>query len=155
MGVEETIKQIACELEKVASTKTVVGDPITAAGKTIIPISKLTMGFGAGGGEGKKENESGYGGGGGAGAKIEPVAFIMLSEEDAKIFRISEKGDVGSILSSLQEVVPDILEKIKGKTGKNKKEEHSEEKGGRGKEVHETEVKGHKESDVEKGGCFQ
>jgi uncharacterized spore protein YtfJ len=126
MGVEETIKQIASELEKVASTKTVVGDPITAAGKTIIPVSKISMGFGAGGGEGKKDTESGFGGGGGAGAKIEPVAFIMLSEDDAKIFRISEKGDVGAILSSLQEAVPELLDKIKGKTGKHKKEESSE-----------------------------
>ncbi len=126
MGVEETIKQIASELEKIATTKTVVGDPITAAGKTIIPVSKISMGFGGGGGEGKKEHESGYGGGGGAGAKIEPVAFIMLSEDDAKIFRISEKSDVGSILSSLQEVVPEVIEKIKGKTGKHKKEESPE-----------------------------
>jgi len=146
MGVEETIKEIAGELERIATTKTVVGDPITAAGKTIIPVSKLTMGFGAGGGEGKKESESGYGGGGGAGAKIEPIAFIMLSEDEAKIFRISEKSDVGSILSSLQEVVPDLLEKIKGKTGKHKKEE--------GPEVGKTEVKEHKEPE-EKGGCFQ
>lgn len=126
MGVEDTIKQIASELEKIATTKTVVGDPITAAGKTIIPVSKISMGFGGGGGEGKKEHESGYGGGGGAGAKIEPVAFIMLSEDDAKIFRISEKSDVGSILSSLQEVVPEVIEKIRGKTGKHKKEESPE-----------------------------
>lgn len=155
MGVEETIKEIASELENIATTKTVVGDPITAAGKTIIPVSKITMGFGAGGGEGKKEGESGYGGGGGAGAKIEPVAFIMLSEDDAKIFRISDKGDVGSILSSLQEVVPDILEKIKGKTGKHKKEEIQKEKESKGQEVHETEVKVHTESEVENGGCFK
>lgn len=147
MGVEETIKQIASELEKIATTKTVVGDPITAAGKTIIPVSKLTMGFGGGGGESsKKETDLGYGGGGGAGAKIEPIAFIMLSEDDAKIFRISEKGDVGSILSSIQEAVPDLLDKIKGKTGKHKKEESSE--------AGKTEVKENTEIEVEKGGCF-
>ena len=98
MGVEDTIREIASELEKIATTKTVVGDPITAAGKTIIPISKISMGFGAGGGEGKRDSESGYGGGGGAGAKIEPVAFIMLSEEEARIFRISERGDTGSLI---------------------------------------------------------
>ncbi|KKG12814.1 GerW family sporulation protein [Methanosarcina sp. 2.H.A.1B.4] len=143
MGVEDTIKEIAGELEKIATTKTVVGDPITAAGKTIIPVSKLTMGFGAGGGEGKKDNESGYGGGGGAGAKIEPVAFIMLSEDEAKIFRISEKNDVGSLLSSLQEVVPEILDKFKGMTGKHKKEE--------GPEVGKTEVKEHMEPEEKEG----
>lgn len=158
MGVEETIKEIASELERIATTKTVVGDPIVAAGKTIIPVSKLSMGFGGGGGEGKKEHESGYGGGGGAGAKIEPVAFIVISEDETKIFRISERSDVGSILSSIQEVVPDVIEKIKGMTGKHKKEEKLEEMERKGPEVRETEVKEHKEehkeTSVEKGGCF-
>lgn len=143
MGVEDTIKEIASELEKIATTKTVVGDPITAAGKTIIPVSRISMGFGAGGGEGKKETESGYGGGGGAGAKIEPVAFIMISEEEAKIFRISERSDVGSILSSIPEIVPEIVDKFKGMRGKKKEEKFQEKEN-----VEETEVK------VEEGGCF-
>lgn len=155
MGVEETIKEIASELERIATTKTVIGDPITAAGKTIIPVSKLTMGFGGGGGEGKKEHESGYGGGGGAGAKIEPVAFIMISEDEARIFRVSEKSDVGSLLSSLPDVVPDIVEKIKGMKGKHKKEEKSEEQESKGQETRETEAKEYKETYVEKGGCSQ
>lgn len=127
MGVEETIKEIACELERIANTRTVVGEPITAAGKTIIPISKISMGFGAGGGEGKKDNESGFGGGGGAGAKIEPVAFIMISTEEAKIFRISERDDAGSILNIIPELVPDIMDRL-GMKGKSKKEEKPEEK---------------------------
>ncbi|MDQ1274609.1 MAG: hypothetical protein QG610_181 [Euryarchaeota archaeon] len=154
MGVEDTIKQIANELEKIATTKTVVGDPITAAGKTIIPVSKLTMGFGGGGGEGKKEHESGYGGGGGAGAKIEPVAFIMISEDEARIFRISEKSDAGSIFSSIQDVMPDIVEKIKGMTGKHKKEGKLEENESREPEIRETEVKEQTETYVEKKGCI-
>lgn len=153
MGVEETIRQIASELEKIATTKTVVGDPITAAGKTIIPVSKISMGFGAGGGEGKKETESGFGGGGGAGAKIEPVAFIMLSEDEARIFRISEKGDAG-IFSAIQDVMPDVVEKIKGMTGKHKKEEKPEEKEIKEPEVRETEVKEQTETYVEKKGCI-
>jgi len=152
MGVEATIKEIAGELERIATTKTVVGEPITAAGKTIIPISRITMGFGAGGGEGKKDNESGYGGGGGAGAKIEPVAFIMISEEEAKIFRISEKSDVGSILSAIPDVVPDIMDKLKGMKGKHKKEEKPEEK--KEREVQGKETAESTEAHVE-GGCFQ
>ena len=128
MGVEETIKEIASELERIANTRTVVGEPITAAGKTIIPITKISMGFGAGGGEGKKDKDSGYGGGGGAGAKIEPVAFIMISAEEAKIFRMSERADAGSILNIIPELVPDILDRLTGAKGKNKKEERLEEK---------------------------
>lgn len=155
MGVEATIKEIAGELEKIATTKTVVGEPITAAGKTIIPISKITMGFGAGGGEGKKDNESGYGGGGGAGAKIEPVAFIMISEEDTRIFRISEKNDVGSILSAIPELVPDLMDKLKGIKGKHKKEEKPDEKETKEREVRESEPTESAEVHVEKGGCFK
>ncbi|RXA21361.1 sporulation protein [Methanosarcina sp. MSH10X1] len=139
MGVEDTIKEIAGELERIATTKTVVGEPITAAGKTIIPISRISMGFGAGGGESKKNTDSGYGGGGGAGAKIEPVAFIMLSEEEARIFRVSERGDTGSLISSIPDLLPEIMDKLKGMKGK-KKEEKSEETVFKEREVTEKEV---------------
>jgi len=145
MGVDETIKEIACELERIANTKTVVGEPITAAGKTIIPISKVSLGFGAGGGEGKRDNESGYGGGGGAGAKIEPVAFIMISAEEAKIFRISERGDAGSILNIIPELVPDIMDRL-GMKGKSKKEERPGEQEIREREGREGETTGNKEA---------
>jgi uncharacterized spore protein YtfJ len=149
MGVESTIKEIAFELERIANTKTVVGEPITAAGKTIIPISKISMGFGAGGGEGKKDNESGYGGGGGAGAKIEPVAFIMLSEDEAKIFRVSERSDAGSIISAIPDLVPDIMDRLKGMKGKQKKEEGPEEKEIKEREVvRERETTEYKETKV-------
>ncbi|AKB82633.1 hypothetical protein MSBR3_2055 [Methanosarcina barkeri 3] len=154
MGVEATIKEIAGELERIATTKTVVGDPITAAGKTIIPISRISMGFGAGGGEGKKDTESGYGGGGGAGAKIEPVAFIMLSEEEARIFRLSERSDAGSILSSIPDLVPEIMDKLKGMRGKNKKEEEFKEQEVKGKETLKKETVKETEVNIEEGGCF-
>ena len=170
LGVEATIKEIAGELEKIATTKAVVGDPITASGKTIIPISRITMGFGAGGGEskkdpesgyggggggeGKKDTESGYGGGGGAGAKIEPVAFIMLSEEEARIFRLSERSDAGSILSSIPDLVPEIMDKLKGMVGKNKKEEKLREQEIKEKEAPETETVKETDIKIEEGGCF-
>ncbi len=162
LGVEDTIKEIADELERIATTKTVVGDPITAAGKTIIPISRISLGFGAGGGEGKRDTESGYAGGGGAGAKIEPVAFIMLSEEEARIFRISERHDAGSIINSIPELVPEIMDKLKGMRGK-KNEDKTQETVVKEK-VHETVVKEkevpgketveEKEIKIEEKGCF-
>ncbi|HEY3361772.1 MAG TPA: spore germination protein GerW family protein [Methanosarcina sp.] len=154
MGVEATIKEIAGELERIATTKTVVGEPITASGKTIIPISRVVLGFGAGGGEGKKDTESGYGGGGGAGAKIEPVAFIMLSEDEARIFRLSERGDAGSILNSIPDLVPEIMDKLKGMRGKNKKEEKSQEQEIKGKEAPEKETVEGSEIKIEDEGCF-
>lgn len=129
MGVEDIIKEVAGELERMVNTKTVVGEPITAFGKTIIPVSRISMGFGSGGGEAKKEGESGYGGGGGAGAKIEPVAFIVISEDETKIFRISEKNDLGRLLEAVPEIVPEVMGKIKAFKDKSKKETQEKEAG--------------------------
>jgi sporulation protein YtfJ len=115
MGVEDVMKEVSEELERLVSTKTVVGEAMEAGGKTIIPISKVAFGFGSGGGEGKKSaTESGFGGGGGAGAKIEPVAFLVISEEDVKLLRISGKGDIDKVI----EAVPELIGKFKGMKGK-------------------------------------
>jgi len=57
----------------------------------VIPISKVSFGFGSAGGEGKRGEEGGFGGGGG-GAKIEPVAFLVVSEDEVKLLPATGKG---------------------------------------------------------------
>lgn len=71
------IENVATRLGQAASVKNVYGDPITTNGKTIIPVARISYGFGGGFGnkgrnrsvgegalEGQKE-ERGAGGGGG------------------------------------------------------------------------------------------
>ncbi|MBP2030002.1 sporulation protein YtfJ [Methanohalophilus levihalophilus] len=126
MGLENLMKEVSTELEKLVSTKTVVGDPIEAAGATIIPVSRVSFGFGSGGGEGKKgATEEGFGGGGGAGARIEPVAFIVISEGDVKLLTMSGGSNVDKFL----EAMPDVLSKMKSlkKTLKKEGDEESPE----------------------------
>ena len=124
MSVENIIKEVTSELERMVNTKTVIGEPVEAAGKTIIPVIKVSFGFGSGGGEGKGDKgETGFGGGGGAGAKIEPIAFIVVSEDEARLLTISGKTDFGKIIESVPEVI-DKIRSVKSKMGK--KEEKSE-----------------------------
>jgi sporulation protein YtfJ len=126
MAVEDLMKEVVTQLEKMITTKTIVGEPITAAGKTVIPISKVSFGFGSGGGEGKRGEEGGFGGGGGGGAKIEPVAFLVISEEEVKLVGMKGKGlDIEKIIES----VPELVEKVKSLKGakKNKPEESADE----------------------------
>ncbi|MBN2489136.1 MAG: sporulation protein [Methanosarcinaceae archaeon] len=126
MGVEQIIKEVAGELERIVSTKTVVGESVTAAGKTIIPVTKVTFGFGSGGGEGTENGgKGGSGGGGGAGAKIEPVAFIVISEEDVRLLTVSGKTDFGKIIDAVPELI-DNIKSIKGKMSKKEKKNESE-----------------------------
>jgi sporulation protein YtfJ len=118
MGLEDLMKEVSSELERLVSTKTVVGDAVTVGDTTIIPVTKVSFGFGTGGGEGKsKDNEQGFGGGGGAGAKIEPVAFIVVSKDEVRLMSISGKSDIGILLES----VPGLIEKIKTMKGKKDK----------------------------------
>ena len=126
MAVEDLMKEVVTQLEKMITTKTIVGEPIAAAGKTVIPISKVSFGFGSGGGEGKRGEEGGFGEGGG-GAKIEPVAFLVISEEEVKLVGMKGKGlDIEKII----ETVPELVEKVKSLKGvkkKNKPEESADE----------------------------
>jgi len=119
MGVEELMKEVVEQLEKLITTRTIVGEPITMAGKTVIPISKVSFGFGSAGGEGKRDEESGFGGGGGGGAKIEPVTFLVISEDEVKLLSATGKGiDIVKII----EAVPEVMDKIKSMKEKKEKE---------------------------------
>ncbi len=120
MKVDELLKTVTEEISSMISTKTVVGEHITIEGRTIIPVTKVSFGFGSGGGEGKgKTGEEGFGGGGGGGASIEPIAFLVVSGEDVKVYSVREKG----IISQLAEVIPEIMEKCKCSGEEEKKEE--------------------------------
>jgi uncharacterized spore protein YtfJ len=77
----------------------------------------------------------------------------MLSEEEARIFRISERHDAGSIINSLPELVPEIMDKLKGMRGKSK-EEKLQETVIKEKEVPEKETVERTEIKVEEGGCL-
>ena len=122
MKIEEILKTVTEEIAKMISTKTVIGEQMTFEGKIIIPVTKVSFGFGSGGGEGKgKTGEEGFGGGGGAGGSIQPVAFIVVSGEEVKVYSLKEKG----MLSQLAEVIPEIMEKCKCSGEEGKKEEKS------------------------------
>ena len=129
MGVEELMKEVVEQLEKLITTKTIVGEPITVAGKTVVPISKVSFGFGSGGGEGMRDDESGFGGAGAGGAKIEPVAFLVISEDEVKLLSATGKGiDIGKIVEAVPEVM-DKIKSIRGKKGKEKEKEKEQEQG--------------------------
>lgn len=121
MQVEEILKTVTDRIATMISTKTVIGESITLEGKTIIPVTRVSFGFGSGGGEGKgKAGDVGTGSGGGAGAVIQPVAFLVVSKEDVRVFAVQSKG----VIAQLSEVIPEIMEKYKSIKEEHEKEEH-------------------------------
>jgi uncharacterized spore protein YtfJ len=71
-----------------ANVKSVYGEPITAQGKTVIPVAKIVYGYGAGGGTGGVGDTKarGEGGGGGGGARAIPVGVIEISSDQQTRF---------------------------------------------------------------------
>ena len=83
---------IGTSLEKIkalADGETVIGNPIsTPNGTTVIPVSKVSVGFASGGVDynGKKAKDTtvaaqNFGGGGGTGLTVSPVAFLIISPD--------------------------------------------------------------------------
>lgn len=118
--VEKLVKTSLGEIERLLSTKTVVGEPMTIEGNTIIPLICIGFGFGAGGGSGKGEKGTkgeGAGGGTGGGGGIKPVAIIVINKDGVKVEPI--KGGTASVL----EKVGDVIGRAVERRGEKKKEE--------------------------------
>ena len=96
-----------------------VGNPIiTPSGVTVIPISKITVGFATGGldfSKKKKEADKSFGGGGGTGVSVNPVAFLTVTREgNVNLIPLSSSDSPLDRTISLIEHSPEIIEKIKG-----------------------------------------
>jgi len=121
--VETLTKTTLEEIEKVLTTRTVVGEPITIEDKTLIPLISVGFGFGAGGGSGKgeaKQKGEGAGGGTGGGAWVKPIAVIILDKEAVRIEPIM--GSFATTIEKLGEAIPNMIEKCMEKWWERKKE---------------------------------
>jgi uncharacterized spore protein YtfJ len=105
MSIDNLVKSVLSELKVAINSKTVIGEPTTFKNWTVVPVTKVSFGFGAGGGTGKSEKS--FGGGSGGGATIEPVAFIAISENDVKLISMNEKQSVWEKI-----LKPELGEKI-------------------------------------------
>jgi uncharacterized spore protein YtfJ len=76
-----------------ANVKAIYGDPISAQGKTVIPVAKVAYGYGAGAGTGGmgESGAKGEGGGGGGGVRAIPVGVVEISEQQTRFVPITDR----------------------------------------------------------------
>lgn len=119
-------------LRGIADVNTIIGEPVQSPdGTVIIPVSKVSMGFGMGGSDIKgvsysTEGNNLFGGGGGGGVKIQPVAFLVIGHDDVKLLTI-EKGmeiDLADIVPSVVKFASSLFKK-KEKTEEKKEKDNS------------------------------
>ena len=102
--IENMFDKAVGEIERMLNTKTVVGDPITVEGHTLIPLINVGFGFGVGSGQGTEpEKGSGHGGGTGGGGGVKPVALIVVNEDGVRVEPI--KSGTTSVLEKVAETI--------------------------------------------------
>ncbi len=105
MNLDAMASVLLEKLKGIAQTDTVVGKPMQAEGVTLVPVSRVSVGFGLGGHSGKGEAA-----GSGGGLTVEPVAFVVVQGEDVKIVSLTRDKD---IIGKAMDLVPEVLSLLK------------------------------------------
>lgn len=104
--LESTIQKI----REMVDVNSVIGNPITTPdGVTIIPVSKVSVGFG-GGGSDYTSKDTAFGGGAGGGVKIDPIAFLVVSGGTVRMLPVPVPANTTP--DRIVELIPDTLDKI-------------------------------------------
>ena len=104
--LENTIAKI----REMVDVNSVIGNPITTPdGTTIIPVSKVSVGFGGGGSDYTKNQEA-FGGGAGGGVKVTPICFLIVKDGAVRMMPVAAPANTTA--DRIVEQVPDVLDKI-------------------------------------------
>ncbi len=96
MDIENAFGKAIGEIERLINTKTVVGEPITVDGRTLIPLVSVGFGFGVGQGQ---DPSKGGGGGTGGGGGIKPVAVVIVDSSGVRVESV--KGPAASLAEKI------------------------------------------------------
>ena len=120
-AVESMLDTTLEKIKHMVDANSVVGQPITTPdGTTIIPISKISYGFGSGGSDlPSKDPKTLFGAGVGGGVTVTPVAFLSISGGEVKMIQVEP------FISSVDRVIekmPDVMDKVGGFFDRKKEE---------------------------------
>ena len=107
--LENTIQKI----REMVDVNSVIGQPITTPdGVTIIPVSKVSVGFGGGGSDfvNNKGGDNPFGGGVGGGVNVTPICFLIVSNGNVRMMPVAAPANTTA--DRIVEMVPDTIDKL-------------------------------------------
>ena len=120
--IEGLMHTVMDSLKEMVDVNTILGDPVeTPDGAVVLPVSRVSFGFVAGGSdqpfsEGKPKDSSTqatsrpFGGGSGAGISVNPVAFLVVRENEVRLMPVD--GNV--VYDRLLDLAPKLVEQVQG-----------------------------------------
>lgn len=116
--LQELATSIITQLKEIAASDTVVGRQVIMGNKSVVPVTRVTVGFGVGGGEEESgEARSGFGGGAGGGVRVEPMGFIIIEEDKVSFLPTGRTKYEGLIAA-----IPDLIARVQEFKSDKKKE---------------------------------
>ena len=115
--VESILRVLMGQLSQISKAETVTGAPIQADKTTIIPVSRVAIGFAAGGTDagGASDTRASRAklsvGGTGGGITVEPIAFIVVGPDQHPQLLPVKAGTANSIARVI-DLIPDAVAKI-------------------------------------------
>ena len=110
---------------KLPHVNSVIGrEIVTPDGTVILPVSKVSFGFGSGGGDLPSSQKELFGGGTGGGVTITPLAFLIVKNGDVKLLQVQSYNNTADRVVGM---VPDVVDKVSGLISGSKKEKPAEE----------------------------
>ena len=122
--INDLMGTVMGKLREMADVSTVIGESITTPeGITIIPVSRVSMGFASGGtdftGKHQKDGQaSPFGAGTGGGVKIEPLAFVVIKDGHVRVMTIEPPAS--TTVDRIIDSAPEIIDKISAMVDKKK-----------------------------------
>ena len=108
------------KVREMVDSNAIVGEPIvTPDGVTVIPISRISFGFGSGGGD-YGATKTSFGGGAGAGVKIDPVAFLIIKDGVTRMMPVAIPAE--ATVDRVLDLVPEVLDRVENFINKKKEE---------------------------------
>ncbi len=112
-NVPNMLENTIAKIREMVDVNSVIGTPITTPdGVTIIPVSKVSVGFGGAGSDfiSKGGSDNPFGGGAGGGVKINPIAFLVVKEGSVRMIPVAAPANTTA--DRVVEMIPDTLDKI-------------------------------------------
>lgn len=127
--METTLETIKGSID----ANTIIGDPIKTETTVVVPISKVTIGFGIGGGEYSKgydkdgnskdnqksedKNDTNFAGGSAGAITVQPVAFVVVEDGQTRLMSLDDNVN---LVDNILTITPKVIEKIQNLSHANK-----------------------------------
>lgn len=95
----DLLRRFGERLQTDANVRSIFGEPITTAGRTIVPVARIGYGFGVGGSVQQTSPEPNGEPGGGGGLGAYPVGALEITAEGTRFIPFADRRSLGVALA--------------------------------------------------------